>query len=1070
MPELASDGPIPESTPEAAAPAYAGLPASFGEYAGDIVSETAQMAKGALDVAQYSDSGWGKFGRAVIASSQAAAGPGPADMPQLETPDLAPTPSSMLSKAEATARHPDIAKAVPDLFSDNSPEGVVDALADSKRAELEREGVFSRYEDAHSWYTNFPTRMALTMLDPVNAASLLIPGIGEETVLARLGTGALARTGARLVAGGTAGLAGMSLGVGARYALSQAEGGDYGLRQAFLDLASGAALGAVVHGAIGLGREAGYLRPDQLMTGHSEVSAEPPPEQTAEGPGESAPPTAQGPIPATADERASLQALLDRQATPDEINQHPIIQRAMDAARAKPPTTDLPGFGTDEFKTAREFNFNGEKVTGYDAAIDRLTDNARAYSGDTPVGRDKQAVLVFGPPAAGKSRLVEGIAKARGMAIPDPDDAKRVIPEYDGGTGAGAVHEESTLIAAQVTKQLVQNGENIAVPMIGRTMDKVQRLVDRLKANGYDVDLINLTVDPEEAYRRAVGRFVKTGRISSWDYLKGVGKAPRDNYYSLKQGGSIREGIDVDGNRGPQEEPHFLDGGETNLAQVFRSGRSVARQPGGGAGAQPDATARAEVQAVLNTDAATRYDATSAAVAQILDGRPVEVGPILDATNPGSQSFAPQLAQQQADLHRAGFEPSMTAAELQAATEDLYGRPADADETDTSVAGIPRDADGNDSVRFRPGSETPGAAVAQGAEATAARPAAAPAQQGEGALPAAAPNAEAATIPRPAWAGSAPPEVQGIINAPEVAEAIANPKIIRDKNVPDGAGYVAGGQTAVDPRIGDSWTIGDKTFDPAIPANIHEQTEHFEMERQIAAKQAELDRPLTDAETKAIYDNVHENIATVAEMAWVDAQGIDRKAYDEKWDGFLSATEHEDPTNAPAGLYLKPYDPAMAEKLRAAGATEIEAAPSAASEPKIATAAVDRAIHAPVAERGAEGLPQLVLPGAEQSARQAAAAREAQGPGIRSEAEQEAPGGLFAPPQAEGEQASLFGPYEIKTPDLDRDLAEAEHDIGLLQLTPEDRAEIDAAGQEVNLAGLTEQAYAQAAECLAGAV
>ena len=332
MPELTADGPIPESTPEAAAPAYAGLPASFGEYAGDVVSETAQMAKGALDVAQYSDSGWGKFGRAVIASGQAAAGPGPLE--PLETPDLAPTPSPMLSKAEATARHPDIAKAAPDLFSDNSPEGVVDALAESKRSELEREGVLSRYEDAHSWYSNFPTRMALTMLDPVNAASLMIPGVGEETVLARLGTGALARTGARLVAGGTAGLAGMSAGVGLRYGLSQAEGGDYGLRSAFLDLASGVALGALVHGAIGLGREAGYLRPDNLMTGRSDLipAAEPPPEQTAEGAGESAPPGVQGPIPATADERASLQALLDRKATPEEINQHPIIQRALEAA------------------------------------------------------------------------------------------------------------------------------------------------------------------------------------------------------------------------------------------------------------------------------------------------------------------------------------------------------------------------------------------------------------------------------------------------------------------------------------------------------------------------------------------------------------------------------------------------------------------------------------------------------------------------------------------------------------------------------------------------------------------
>jgi hypothetical protein len=137
------------------------------------------------------------------------------------------------------------------------------------------------------------------------------------------------------------------------------------------------------------------------------------------------------------------------------------------------------------------------------------------------------------------------------------------------------------------------------------------------------------------------------------------------------------------------------------------------------------------------------------------------------------------------------------------------------------------------------------------------------------------------------------------------------------------------------------------------------------------------------------------------------------------------------------------------------------------AEEHAANAEVERIIHQPAVEPGAEGKPQLVLPGAEQSARQAAAAREAQG-GLRGAAPQQEAGGLFAPKEAP--QPSLFGSYEVKTPDLDRNLAEAQKEAYAFALTPEDHAEIALADHELNLAGLTEAAYAQAAECLAGAV
>lgn len=1271
MPDLAADGPIPESTPEAAAPALAALPASFGEYAKDVVGESSEMLASAAKIAPYSQSLWARFARGVGAAGAAEAGLGPTDTGI--APDLSPSPSPMMSKAEATARHPDVAKQSPDLFSDNMPEGVVDALADADRLRIEREGVFGRFEAAHSWYTNFPARTALTMLDPVNAAAMLVPGIGEEAVLARLGTGLVPRTAARLVAGATAAGAGMAPGIGLRYALSQAEGGDYGIRSAFADLASGVAFGALIHGGIGGLREFGILSPDHVMrqepaptkmpkpsgpgpTVPDQDQGEPPPEQTAEGPAvaanEPAAIPAASPLAATPEERASLQAMLDRKATPEELNAHPIIQRALDAARNKTPTTDLPDYGSDEFKANREFNFNGEKVVGYDAAIDRLTDQARAYSTDKPVGQNRQAVLVFGPPAAGKSRLVEGIARERGMAIPDPDDAKRVIPEYDGGTGAGAVHEESTVLASQVTKRLVDNGNDIAIPMIGRTLGKARRLAESLKARGYDVDLINLTVDPAEAYRRAVGRFMKTGRISSWEYLSGVGKAPRDNYYQLKQEGLIREGIDVDGNRGPQEEPHFLDGGDTSLAEVFRSGRSVAGQPGGRAGAAPGTSA--EIQSVVNADAATRYDATRAAVAQVLDGRPVEVRPVI--TPPaGSQAIA-AFAEQQIDLHRQGYQPSMTQAELVAATEELYDRPESAAAgtepgDGNTISGIPRETPSPATNPARENGPT-GAAAAHAVEHARAVPAEARAASATG-VPGETRPGEVAPIPSdipngvtsfspgqlgvdperfqfkaggdesgvterlkgvktwdPIKAGMAlvwvdkdgkpwivdghqrvalakriasedPAQNPQVLSrtlketdgiTPEMARAVAAMKNIAEgtgtsvdaakviRNHPELAGdlpprselvrqarglvnldtdafrmvvndvvppnyaAIVGRLVPEDGKMQSALLSLLSKTDPAnatqaeaivrqgIQAGTHVETQASlfgdqEVASSLYLERAKvLDRALKQLRRdKAVFSTLVKESDILEEAgnklakdinekrATADAQALQilqilanrtgsisdslgdaaRRA---KSDGSLAGAVRDfvasvrksaasgDLTRLANGVDRGPVhagDESPASRVERSIGGPVKPAEEAA-----ATAEVERAIQRPTAEPGAEGKPQLVLPGAEQSARQAAAARTAQGPGIRSSVPQEEAGGLFGP-KTEAEP-SLFGPYEVKTPDLDRDVAVAQKEIADLALTPEDHAEIAAATQELDMAGLTEQAYAQAAECLAG--
>jgi hypothetical protein len=146
MPELTADGPVPEFSAEAAAKAYTELPPTFGEYAGKVIGETSEMMHGALRRATYDESGWGTLGRAVMAAGMVEGGAVPEDYGL--TPDLAPVASPHMTKQEATARHPEVAAAAPDLFTENMPQGVVDALADSKRNEIERQAVFQRYEQA----------------------------------------------------------------------------------------------------------------------------------------------------------------------------------------------------------------------------------------------------------------------------------------------------------------------------------------------------------------------------------------------------------------------------------------------------------------------------------------------------------------------------------------------------------------------------------------------------------------------------------------------------------------------------------------------------------------------------------------------------------------------------------------------------------------------------------------------------------------------------------------------------------------------------------------------------------
>jgi predicted ABC-type ATPase len=169
-----------------------------------------------------------------------------------------------------------------------------------------------------------------------------------------------------------------------------------------------------------------------------------------------------------------------------------------------------------------------------------------AWTGKSATGEDvfggkvkqgKRLDLVIGPPASGKSEvLVNPLSKKFQSLVIDSDRVKVKLPEYDGGKGAKVVHRESNdILEGNLLIRAMKNGDNIVLPTVGAKMDKLQIIIDKAKANGYDVHLSLNQVSPEIALQRAKIRAKATGREIPTSYITTeVGNKPFENYNALR--------------------------------------------------------------------------------------------------------------------------------------------------------------------------------------------------------------------------------------------------------------------------------------------------------------------------------------------------------------------------------------------------------------------------------------------------------------------------------------------------------------------------------------------------------
>ena len=219
------------------------------------------------------------------------------------------------------------------------------------------------------------------------------------------------------------------------------------------------------------------------------------------------------------------------------------------------PTLTYRDYRSTKYKTDESRLELREKILDELFTLDRLDDDddiTLGKGGAKPsngVSYAKQAFLVTGLPASGKSMISTPIADYNHAYILDSDYAKRKLPEYDTDFGATITHEESSLIVNGADNRLpqfdeeesllsrcIENGCNIVLPRIGHNKKTIQGLAQQLYECKYSVHLILVRLSREKATQRAFKRYRSSHRYVPLPLIfDGYANDPTIVYYDLKR-------------------------------------------------------------------------------------------------------------------------------------------------------------------------------------------------------------------------------------------------------------------------------------------------------------------------------------------------------------------------------------------------------------------------------------------------------------------------------------------------------------------------------------------------------
>lgn len=167
-------------------------------------------------------------------------------------------------------------------------------------------------------------------------------------------------------------------------------------------------------------------------------------------------------------------------------------------------------------------NYTPDRKALHDAIITKFL-NADTIAKARPKPGEKPLVTFLGGRGgSGKSFFTQAggpVDKDKAIVI-DPDEFKKELPEYK-GWNASLVHEEAGELADSVTKKAKDLGLNIILDATLRSQNSSQRKMQEFKDAGYAVDGHYMFASPHTAAKRAIGRFLSSGRYVPVSYILG---------------------------------------------------------------------------------------------------------------------------------------------------------------------------------------------------------------------------------------------------------------------------------------------------------------------------------------------------------------------------------------------------------------------------------------------------------------------------------------------------------------------------------------------------------------------
>lgn len=264
-----------------------------------------------------------------------------------------------------------------------------------------------------------------------------------------------------------------------------------------------------------------------------------------------------------------LQSAIDRLTAGEDVSREE-IDRIPEVAAVRA----LPKMNTADIQTPERQKLRSE-VLEQIYQRGSYSNETHDYTGE--IAQERRADIVIGAPAAGKSSvLVDPLSEQHKSRVIDSDDAKKLLPEYDDGKGAGNVHRESSMIRDVLKQRAIARGENIVWPTVGDKLDKLLSSIQEFRDSGYSVYLHLNELSAGKATGRALGRYLSTGRFVDPEIVLKVGDKPTQNYNYIRQQEGLIDGYSHYSNDVPRgEKPILYEAGDAGRSLEGDRGRGV---------------------------------------------------------------------------------------------------------------------------------------------------------------------------------------------------------------------------------------------------------------------------------------------------------------------------------------------------------------------------------------------------------------------------------------------------------------------------------------------------------------